>query len=374
MAFRSPRGALAAALVDGPPAWEDLGITSGELLAVCAAEELGPLVYHRLCEHGGVGQWPDAVERELASAARRAAAEELLRGAQAREVVEALARAGIRALLVKGTPLAYSVYPAPATRPRSDTDLLVAADDVEPARAVLATIGFTPTTTCDRLFSQFEVHKRDGLGVTHAFDVHWKISTQTVFADALVFEELFARAVPVPALGPAAMTLCGSDALLLACMHPVMHHHNEERLLWVYDIHLLASRLAPGELVAFARLARTRKMSGVCARGLRRAHTMFRTPLPPGILESLEAPGPPEPSTEYLASERRWHHETLASLRALPRVSDRLRMIREILLPSPRYMMAAYGVRGNPLAPWLLPALYVHRNVRGVWKILSRKK
>jgi hypothetical protein len=101
---------------------------------------------------------------------------------------------------------------------------------------------------------------------------------------------------------------------------------------------------------------------------------MFRTPLPAGILDSLEAPGPPEPSTEYLASERRWHHETLASLRALPRVSDRVRMLRDVLLPSPAYMLGAYGVRAKPLGPWLLPALYVHRNLRGAWKILAGKK
>ncbi len=28
----------------------------------------------------------------------------------------------------------------------------------------------------------------------------------------------------------------------------------------------------------------------------------------------------------------------------------------------------------KPLAPLLLPALYVHRNMRGAWKILAGKK
>jgi hypothetical protein len=81
-----------------------------------------------------------------------------------------------------------------------------------------------------------------------------------------------------------------------------------------------------------------------------------------------------EPSGEYLASERRWHHETLANLRALPRLADRARLVREVLLPSPHYMLGAYGLRGNPLAPLLLPALYLHRNMRGAWKILAGKK
>jgi hypothetical protein len=49
-------------------------------------------------------------------------------------------------------------------------------------------------------------------------------------------------------------------------------------------------------------------------------------------------------------------------------------MLRDVLLPSPSYMLGVYGVRGKPLAPWLLPALYVHRNLRGAWKILAGKK
>ena len=53
---------------------------------------------------------------------------------------------------------------------------------------------------------------------------------------------------------------------------------------------------------------------------------------------------------------------------------DRVRLLREVLLPSPSYMLGAYGLRGKPLGTWLLPALYVHRNVRGAWKILTGKK
>ena len=37
-------------------------------------------------------------------------------------------------------------------------------------------------------------------------------------------------------------------------------------------------------------------------------------------------------------------------------------------------MLGTYGLRDKPLGPWLLPVLYVHRNVRGTWKILMGKK
>ena len=64
----------------------------------------------------------------------------------------------------------------------------------------------------------------------------------------------------------------------------------------------------------------------------------------------------------------------IASMRGLPAVGDRVRLVRDVLLPSPGYMLGAYGLRDNALGPWLLPALYVHRNVRGAWKILTGRK
>ena len=67
------------------------------------------------------------------------------------------------------------------------------------------------------------------------------------------------------------------DALLLACVHPVMHHRNVERVLWIYDVHLLASMLSAEELDELVWLARTKKVAGVCAHQLRLAQTAFGT-------------------------------------------------------------------------------------------------
>jgi hypothetical protein len=354
--------------------WQDLEIDPERFLDLCREQEVEVLSLERLLRLESIDGWPHEVRERLSDAARAQAGEELLRGAEIRVVLEALANAGVRPLLMKGTPLAYGWYQSPASRPRADTDMLVAAADVDAARRVMSSLDYLGTVHCHDLFSQFEVQKRDRFGVVHAFDVHWKISTQPVFADVLTYEELFPRAVPVPPLGATAWSLCAVDALLLACVHPVMHHRNEERLLWAYDIHLLATSLARSECAEFGRLAREKDVAEVCACGLRLAQTMFRTVIPAEVMASLDRHDRPEPSAAYLTSERRWHHETLASLRALPGFGERARMLREVLLPSPSYMLGAYGLRGKPLAPWLLPVLYVHRNVRGAWKIIAGKK
>jgi hypothetical protein len=354
--------------------WGELGVSEDVFLDTCRHHELSSLVHAYINRLAGHHDWPDAVRNGLSRTAHAETACEMLRYEEIVGVIAALTGAGVRPVLLKGTALAYTVYDKPNERPRLDTDLLIDEHHRVAARTALERLGYNAPPYCADLLSQFEMSRTDHFGLTHVVDVHWRISTQAVFAYVLTYDEVRPRAVPLSALGDDALTLCGVDALLLACLHPVMHHQNEERLLWIYDIHLIAAGLKPHEFEEFAQIARTRKMSAVCARGLRLAQTMFNAPIPPGMIQGLGTAGTVEPSAGYLASERRWHHETIASLRALPGIRDRVRMLRDVLLPSPSYMLGVYGVRGKPLAPWLLPALYVHRNLRGAWKILAGKK
>ena len=373
---REPLTLVAAFLRGDVTRWSDLTLDVQQFLDLCREHEVEGLCFERLSrlDSDSTADWPRQVWEELSDAARTRAMEELLRKAEIRRVVAALADAGIRPILLKGTPLAYTVYDSPASRPRADTDVMVAGADVEAARQVMRSLAYVETVQCHELLSQFEVQQCDRFGVIHAFDVHWSISTQPVFAGLLTYDALLPRAVGVPALGESAVAPCRVDALLLSCVHPAMHHRNDERLLWILDIHLLASGLSPAELDEFEALARMKKVMAICRWGLQQAQAVFGTLVAADLIGRLNRTAGPEPSAAYLASERRWHHETMASLRALPRLGDRARLVREVLLPSPGYMLGAYGLRDKPLGTWLLPALYVHRNVHGAWKILTGKK
>lgn len=354
--------------------WSSFGATPAQFLALCDRDELRGLVHARLGRPPMCEEWPQTVRDDLDQWTRRETARELVRGGEIASALDALTHAGVRPVLLKGAAIAYTLYDTPVARPRADTDLLIRSEDVPAARATLASCGYQATVHCNDLFSQFEVQKHDRFGVAHVLDVHWKISTQPVFAGALIYEEVLARAVPVPALGVSAMAAGPIDALLLACIHPVMHHQNIARPLWIYDIHLLASAVSAADFDGFVRDARRKKMAAVCAHSLGLSAAAFETALPAGVIGALASHGEGEPSVEYLASERKWRDELMSSVRGLPRLGDRARLMREVLFPRPEYMLGAYGLRGKPLAPLLLPALYVHRNVRGVWKILSGKK
>lgn len=343
-------------------------------MEACALEGVTCLVHERLESIRADGDWPPEARQAIAQAARAETAVELLRRRELVEVLDLLAAHGIRPVLLKGAPLAYTVYRTPASRPHDDVDLMIPRRDVERAASILATRGYVAPPYCDGelLFCQAPLSRRDEFGVAHELDFHWKISTQSVFADVLRYDELDQASEPVPALGLSARAAGPIQALLIACIHPVMHHRNVERLIWTHDVHLLASRLSPGNWAEFVSLARQRRVAGICARRLALAQARFRTSLPGDVSAQL-ATSASEPSAAYLAPGRRWHHELISSLRGLADWRSRARLLRDVFVPSAHYMYASYGIEpGAGLAR--LPGLYVHRTVRGAWRVLTRRK
>lgn len=369
----SVRPGIVTILRGEPVPWSELGLTRDEFFATCDGEEIRGLLFSRMAVLDAAGDWPQEIRDALAQSAREDAVREMLRQEEIAAVLDVLAAAGAPAIVLKGTALAYSVYDNPIARPRLDTDLLIDSARQSAARDALVSRGYAAPPYCDELFCQFQMEKMDAFGIRHVVDVHWKISTQPVFADVLTYDEMMSRAVPLAALGPAAVGPSAIDTLLLACIHPVMHHQNAERILWTYDTHLVASSLTREDFHAFARLARQKRIAAVCALQLRRAQSRFGTAIAADVLHDLSSMAD-EPSAAYLASHRTWRHELTSSVGALPRAGDRLALLRGVLLPSPAYMLGLYGLEGKPLGPWLLPALYVHRNIRGAWKILTGKK
>ena len=367
---------LAAFLAGTAVAWPDLRLTPEEVLQRCRADRLTALMHERLQRFDSSG-WPQALRDDLAREARAEAARELARANEIAAVLDALAAGGVRPILFKGTALAYTIYPAPSARPRGDTDVLLPREDVAHAREILSAAGYVPAVYCDGelLFRQIELQKTDRLGVVHAWDLHWAVSTQALFADLLSYDEVAREAAPVPALGAHARAASPVHALLLACVHPAMHHRNETSALWTLDVHLLTSEMSAPELTAFARLAAVKRVAAIVAAQLDQAARTWGTALPPEMVAALRTPGGTrEPSAEYLRPGRRWHNELLANLRYLPGWRRRLQLLREVTFPSATYMSRAYGVRTSGAAAVLLPGLYAARIVVGLLRLLTRRK
>jgi hypothetical protein len=297
---------------------------------------------------------------------------ELLRGREITRVLDALHARGIDPILLKGTPLAYSIYDSPALRPREDTDMLIRAEDGDAVRRIMTLLGYSAPAYCDDVHYQFPLERYDEYGAAHAFDFHWRLSTQAAFADLLTFEEMDTEARAVPALGPFARAAGDVHALLLACVHPAMHHQNVERLIWIYDVHLLVGAMSPGELDRFADLAVSRGVAAICAQQLARAQKRFGTEVPAAVMARLGA-ARGESTAAYLEPGRTWRDELVSNVRALG-FGDRLRLLRRVAFPDPAYMLRTYGLRAGTVDATLLPALYVLRGLKGLWKVATGRK
>lgn len=319
---------------------------------------------------------PGEVREWLIRWAHFEAAREMLAGEWIGGLLGELASRGVPALILKGTALAYSIYRHPHLRPRADIDLLVPVDRRDGARDALAALGYAfPNAVSGRLVSaEFSGTRTDRHGVTRVVDVHWRLSNAQGFARALRFEELLGRSIPLPELSPRACGPAPIDALLIGCMHRVAHRHADywfgerahrgDRLIWLYDLHLLAQGLDEAGWTEFCNRAAACGQRAVCLDGLRRAHALLGTHVPAPVARRLETGGR-EVTSAYLQGGRaRW---LATDLKALPDWSSRLRLLAEHAFPSGAYMLQRY----ERSAPAWLPLLYIHRGACGAWKLLT---
>jgi hypothetical protein len=336
------------------------------------------LLYQQLHGTNVWGNLPVAVRDTLTRTAKRQEALELLRAREIANVLGALAERGIRGVLMKGTPLAYSHYPSPGLRTRGDTDLLLAKRDICAAKKILTGLGYTsPNAVSGELVSYQSLFVRtDAHAVSHALDLHWRINNRQLFAASLDFPDVFRAATPVPGLGPHAHGLCPVHALMLACMHRVAHMHAPwhvgsvpqeagDCLIWLYDIHLLSNRMSPEEFIQFANLATEKGLRTICLDGLLAAQARFETALSEDILGKLSVAGPAERSARYLSAGRL--KLLLTELGMLKGWREKFRLLRETALPPRSYICEKYRVSGSAL----LPALYLHRGLHGIWRYLK---
>ena len=128
--------------------------------------------------------------------------------------------------------------------------------------------------------------------------------------------------------------------LLLACIHPVMHHRNIERLLWIHDVHLLASEISAVEFDQFAALAVGKRVSAISAQGLARAQSRFGTPF---LTRRWRNSPPPvwSPRRPICTRQGVGINELISSVQGLPGWTDRVRLLREVLFPSATCMFRA---------------------------------
>jgi hypothetical protein len=307
-------------------------------------------------KRGVTARLPSHAAARLADEARRQAATIEFRDRAARVVIEDLHDAGIEALAIKGVYLGNTLYAESFLRAREDTDLLIRITDRGPALRVL---GYErqPEQTGDTVLGQIMFDRPHGPGVP--LDIHWRLARPHAAAALFDVDAMMVRSIPIPRLGPHARGPAVADALAIACVHRAAHHAGHDLLLWTYDVHLLVAALADREAEVFARTAIERGMAAVCGSMIQEAYDAFHHPRAADLARRLSAAGSTEPSAA-LIHPRRWWATLHMDLRAVPRWSDRVRLLAGHAFPPAAYMRSTYAPDSRAPLGWL----YARRFVR----------
>jgi len=342
------------------------------LADACVVHGVHGMLYHQFSSVPK--QWaalPLLLRERLEYRARTDMAWELAHKAELTASLSALADAGVNVLILKGTALAYSLYPVASIRSRGDTDLLVRADDVPVLCDALARLGYERDTYSQGIGYEVNLTKKDRFGLVHVLDVHWRLSSSEVFAALFDWEEARRMSIAVPALGVHATCLGQVHALLHACVHRAVHflspyyvdgepYLERNRLIWLYDIRLLASAFGAADWSMFVDLARARGVSALCLDALQAAVNLVGAAAPAETIVALARPKRSEISAQLL-SDSAWRGAWV-EFRAQRGYAARAKFLRDLLFPDREYMLRKYP--GQPA--WLLPYLYLRRVLGGV--------
>lgn len=315
--------------------------------------------------HEGLGRdsdWPAPLRSKLREQSIANAMYELRHGELVARLIGALEADAIPHVLIKGTALAYAVYPNPVLRPRADTDLLVRERDKARAGDCLRRIGFTcrDINLGKRFIGQLVFHSE--AGARHDIDLHWRLSNSQFLARALSFDELFARAVSAPRLHDKAKVLGPADALLIASMHRADNGSTSDRLVWLIDVALMGRKFGASDWNQLVSLAISKGFCSVCHETLVLAQARLGAPCPDAVLEQLRCHASTEAMPRYLSAtplERRW-----MDFSALEGGAPKLAYVRELLFPPKAYMLGKYSRTPNAT----LSSLHLRRLAGGLAK------
>lgn len=284
------------------------------------------------------------------------------------EILDAFQHEGVRTLVIRGPALAWSVYSDPAMRPGCDLDLLVLPEQVVHARRTLEALGYRclgrAFEAAREFFREENFIHRNKPGVNLPVDLHWIHWELHPFIESGCdeqVEDLFDRAWQVKSSTLTFETLHPVDALIHAAIHLTMIHGKEMRLIWIYDIALMARHLrAPDDWQVL--LERSILWRGALAleNSLKMARIWFDLKLPVGFDNFSKWPRPSEDEIAIWNNAISHNWVTFLIIRYFTRPLDLFRMVRSLfrlLFPPPDFVRFGYPVSSD----WLLPLAYLRR-------------
>lgn len=326
----------------------------GAVVGVAAHEHVLALLEAGLRPTNQWMELPEPVRDAIARGARGAAMQSLFRQAEQQRIAAVLAEEGIPALLLKGNALALWLYPQPYMRATSDIDLLLESrQGALQAAHALSRLGYALAYAPAASSYEMTCRLADKGENPGEVDLHFSLVNSVLFADVFTFDELWRASFAPPGMPATMRALCLVHALANACLNRALDLHNGEpdRLKLLYDVHLMAARMGTSDWDSLIELARGKGIAGVCLRSIEDASRVLGSPVPPAVLQALDASAALEPLDRHRLED--WRYMQWRCFNAIPGWKLRARWLRDRLFPPRAHLQGLYGAElGLPLLLW----------------------
>ena len=359
-----------AALISGgeqPAPVAPLPADADAIIECSETEGTTPLLHHAISRSGAGHQYPPALEEKLRSLAMHYSAAYMAQRREFESLVRLFNDNGLDFVVLKGEALACRYYDNPYLRTRGDFDLLFRdKQSAENAWCLLEGLGYSRNLTLDGRYVgfQFTCWKEIAGGMRVYLDIHNRISDYVAIAGLFSFDEILRDSSPVQYGSGEIRIPDPVFCLVHACLHRISNRPSgtENRLIWLYDIHLICRSLSDSQWKHLEKMAGKKQIAAAVKNGLDTAVENFATPVPAGIDTALAAMASEEDPV-YFRSRRRWLYYW-NDLKSIEGSSNKLRFVREHFFPSLAYMRKKYGFG----SPFLLPVYYIKRLTGGFGK------
>lgn len=268
-------------------------------------------------------------------------------------------------VLFKGSALAYTLYANPWLRPRSDNDILISPQQRQAFDDVFTALGYQKQFAIEGKYVSYQSTYSKALVGKSAIniDLHWRINNRQILANSFKVLELRQQGKKLTPLSNNITIPSNVHCLLISSLHRLGHHQSEERLTWLYDIHILANSFDEPSWQQLVSQAKQKKLSAITLDALRHCIELLETPVPEYALKQLtENANLAEPSQLFLQrdlAERAlfWH-----DLKSMPSLSAKAGLLVETFIPSPSYVRQQMNTRS---ALWG----YLKRVIRGLKRV-----
>lgn len=288
------------------------------------------------------GTLPTDVIEKLGSRKAMMVANDVLKQTALTELFEAFEQAGLsNSILFKGSALAYTVYPQPWLRPRSDSDCLIDQSDYVKFASIFSQLGYQKLFAIEGQYLSYQSTFSKILVGQAAIniDLHWRINNRQTLACAFNVHELIEHSQCLSMLSNSIKIPCPVDSVLIASLHRLGHHQNEERLTWLYDIHLLVGALNQNNWQQLCDKASDKKLAAITLDALRYCQHLFDTNIPSFAESALtKSASQPEPSQLFLKRELSEWQIFAQDLKSLAGWQKKFYLVFESVFPNSDYV------------------------------------